>query len=89
MCTDARLLPAWLASALQHRKTSRCIIKWCSSMLRRKPNCPRGICRRCIFERFPQTSKALSFAGDIAISGDFDGAFCINSFAFHFDQAFF
>jgi hypothetical protein len=88
MRTDARLLPEWPASALQHRRISRCTIKWCSTMLRRKPNCPRGICRRCIIERFPQTSKACSFAGDIAISGDIDGASCINSFAFQFDQAF-
>jgi hypothetical protein len=89
MRTGAGLLPEWFASALQHRRISRCTIKWRSTMLRRKPDCPRGICRRCIIERLSQTSKAFSFAGDIGISGDFDGASRINSFAFHFDQAFF
>jgi hypothetical protein len=57
-------------------------------VLCRKSTCPRGICRGCIIERFPQTSKAFSFAGDIAISGDFAGASCIDSFDCHFDQAF-
>jgi hypothetical protein len=75
---------------VQHRRISRCTIEWCSPVVRRKSGCPSGICRRCIIERFPQTSKAFAFAGDIAISGDSGrGASCINSFDCHFDQAFF
>jgi hypothetical protein len=89
MRTGARLLPEWSTSAVQHRRISRCTIKWRSTVLRRKPNCFRGICRRCIIKRLPQTFKAFSFAGDIAISGGFDGAPGINTFAFHFGQAFF
>jgi len=80
------LLPERPASALQHRWISRCTIRWCSTVLRHKSNCPRGICSRCIIERFPQTSKAFRFAGDIAISGNFAG---VNSFDCHFCFVFF
>jgi hypothetical protein len=74
---------------MRHRRISRCTIERGSIVLCRRSNGPRGVCRRCPIERFPQTSEAFSFAGDIAISGDFaGGASCIISFGCHFDQAF-
>jgi len=89
MRTGAGLLPERPASAVQRARISRCPTKWCS-VLCGKSSCPRGICRRCIIERFPQTSKAFSFAGGIAISSDIAGGIsCIISFDCHFGQDFF